>query len=198
MNEATQRSDKRIAILEATMELVAEQGFDHTPTSQIAKKAGVGMGTIYRYFADKEELIHEVFKYVIHKQMLEELKRHKPDAPIREQYLQLCMGMVEFSVQHPREAKYIEQYFNSPYGLSHRREMMGEEEGRQGRRPLPDRLFEKAKAQQIVKDLPLLALGALTFGPLIGLIRDIHAGIMEYDADLVQKVAEACWDAVKR
>ena len=48
MKKTTQTSDKRIAILEATMELVAEQGFDHTPTSQIAKKAGVGMGTVYR------------------------------------------------------------------------------------------------------------------------------------------------------
>ena len=34
---------KKIAILEATLELIAEQGFHNTPISQIAEKARVGV-----------------------------------------------------------------------------------------------------------------------------------------------------------
>ncbi|MDP3478689.1 MAG: TetR/AcrR family transcriptional regulator, partial [Desulfoprunum sp.] len=56
--------DKRTAILKAAMELIAENGFHGAPTAMIATKACVGTGTIYRYFADKDVLIKEVFRDV--------------------------------------------------------------------------------------------------------------------------------------
>ena len=56
--------DKRTAIIKAAMELIATNGFHGSPTSMIAAKAGVGTGTIYRYFSDKDQLIQEVFKDV--------------------------------------------------------------------------------------------------------------------------------------
>ena len=55
-------TDKQAAILDATLELVSEKGFHGTPTSAIAQEAGVGVGTIYRYFENKEDLIDELYK----------------------------------------------------------------------------------------------------------------------------------------
>ena len=55
-------TDKQTAILDATLELVSEKGFHGTPTSAIAQEAGVGVGTIYRYFENKEDLIDELYK----------------------------------------------------------------------------------------------------------------------------------------
>ena len=52
---------KRTAILEATLELISEQGFHGTAMSMIADKAGVGAGTIYRYFDSKEDLITQLY-----------------------------------------------------------------------------------------------------------------------------------------
>lgn len=54
-------TDKRTAILKATLKLISENGFHGTPMSQIAEEAGVGAGTIYRYFESKEVLIHDLF-----------------------------------------------------------------------------------------------------------------------------------------
>ncbi len=68
MSAVMPKVDKRTAILEATLELIAEQGFHNTPISQIAEKAEIGIGTIYRYFQDKDELIHKLFEYVIEKE----------------------------------------------------------------------------------------------------------------------------------
>ncbi|MCJ7500817.1 TetR/AcrR family transcriptional regulator, partial [bacterium] len=53
--------DKRQAIMEAALDLFVELGFHGAPTSLIAKRAGVGVGTIYRYFQSKEELIHRIY-----------------------------------------------------------------------------------------------------------------------------------------
>lgn len=198
MNQSNQKTDKKTAILAATMELVAEQGFDHTPTSQIAEKAKVGIGTIYRYFKDKDELIHEVFRYVMEKESRETFKDFHPETPIRQQYIQYCTNLIEYSLHHLQEFKFIQHYFNSPYGLSHRQEKLYGAKVNSDDEPPLSRLFEVAKTQQIVKELPSFVLGALTIGPLIGLLRDIHSGLIPYDPDMMRRVVEACWDAVKR
>ncbi len=48
--------DKRQAILEQAIHTFAELGFRGTDVQMIADRAGVGKGTIYRYFKSKEEL----------------------------------------------------------------------------------------------------------------------------------------------
>lgn len=45
------------AVLEAARDVFAEQGFD-APTSAIAKRAGVGVASVYRRYGSKDELVH--------------------------------------------------------------------------------------------------------------------------------------------
>ncbi len=52
------RSEKlRRTILDATLELLAEQGFDGLSIEGVADRAGVGKTTIYRRWANKEALV---------------------------------------------------------------------------------------------------------------------------------------------
>lgn len=50
------------SILEASSDLFEEQGYDKTTTHQIAARAGVSVGALYRYFADKEAILKEVYR----------------------------------------------------------------------------------------------------------------------------------------
>ena len=52
--------DKRTAILEAAAEVVATLGVS-APTAKIAKRAGVGEGTLFTYFANKDELLNQLY-----------------------------------------------------------------------------------------------------------------------------------------
>src|ERR1700734_106040 len=52
--------DKRTAILEAATEVVAELGVG-APTARIAKQAGVAEGTLFTYFASKDELLNQLY-----------------------------------------------------------------------------------------------------------------------------------------
>ena len=52
----------RARIVEATRELHGEQGIAATSWDDIAARAGVGVGTVYRHFPSKAELFAEVFR----------------------------------------------------------------------------------------------------------------------------------------
>ena len=201
MEKMTPQSDmmnKRTAILEAALNLIAVHGFHGAPTSKIAREAGAGVGSIYRYFQSKEDLIHELFNHLTDKASQDILMDFDPLAPIKEQYMQLSSSTFLYLIKNPKEFAFMEQYFNSPYGITHKRDtILNEQNNKKGSHPL-QAVLEKAKIQQIMKDLPLNILGALSFGPILFLVRDIHAGLIEIDEDTIKKIIEACWDAVKR
>ncbi len=48
------------AIIEAAADEFAENGYQGTNTKSIAGRAEVSVGSVYRYFADKSELLHNV------------------------------------------------------------------------------------------------------------------------------------------
>ncbi|MBH0155382.1 TetR/AcrR family transcriptional regulator [Fictibacillus sp. 5RED26] len=50
-------SDKQRKILEAAIDTFSEKGYAASSTSEIAKKAGVAEGTIFRHFNTKKELL---------------------------------------------------------------------------------------------------------------------------------------------
>ena len=56
----------RIRLLDAAREVLAERGFDADVT-EIASRAGVGAGTVYRHFASKDALILAVAEEMVEK-----------------------------------------------------------------------------------------------------------------------------------
>jgi AcrR family transcriptional regulator len=58
----TMRETVRVAILDAAEELIAEHGLHDAALVQIAKRAGVAVGTLYNYFTDRDALIRGLFE----------------------------------------------------------------------------------------------------------------------------------------
>ncbi len=52
--------EKRSAILRAAVHEIAQAGLA-APTAKIARRAGVAAGTLFTYFANKEELLNELY-----------------------------------------------------------------------------------------------------------------------------------------
>lgn len=55
----TPRSDARVRLQQAAVELFQERGYDRTTAAEIAGRAGVTERTFFRYFADKREVLFD-------------------------------------------------------------------------------------------------------------------------------------------
>ena len=186
---------KREEIMQASLDLIAEHGFHQAPMAEIADKAGVAAGTIYRYFESKDELINELHK-ALEEDILAFIQCSYPSTrPVRERFLYISRRLLRYFMENPIRFRYMEQYFNSPYGISLRKvRLMGKQSGND----LLSDLFRQGIDQQIIKDLPVAVLFSLAFGPMILLIRDHILAFCILDDALITKVTEACWDTVKR
>lgn len=187
--------DKRDEIVRAALELIAEHGFHGAPMAAIAEQAGVGAGTIYRYFENKDVLINELYRDLEERIYPVILVGYAFDKPIRERFLHLGAALLRYFIENPLDFRYLEQFHNSPYGVAFRRDkIFGEKAGCD----VFCELFEDGISQQVLKDFPLVILFALSFGPLLAVARDHILGFVKLDEVLITWTIEACWDGIKR
>lgn len=188
------KCDKRDEIVSAALELIAEHGFHGAPMAMIAEQAGVGAGTIYRYFDCKDTLINEVYGIVEERFVTAVMEGYPEKGSVRERFLHIGAVLVKYLIKAPLELRFVEQFHNSPYGVAHRREkLFGKQE-----KDIIRELFDEALQQQIFKDLELPILFALSFGPLIDVCRDHILGFIKLNECVIEQTVGACWDAVRR
>ncbi|MBV5341204.1 MAG: TetR/AcrR family transcriptional regulator [Deltaproteobacteria bacterium] len=189
------KNDKREDIVRAALELIAENGFHGAPMAMIAERAGVGAGTIYRYFENKDVMITELFQELEERSYPLIKEGYDPEKPLRERFLHLNTALINYFIKNPIEFRFIEQFFNSPYGVAHRRDtLLGTKEGCD----VFKELFEDGITRQVMKDLPIVILFDLAFGPILAVARDHILGFIALDDVLIARTVEACWDAIKR
>lgn len=56
---------RREQIVSSALAIFSEHGYHSTSMSDIARHAGVGQGTLYRYFANKRDLLDHVFDHAV-------------------------------------------------------------------------------------------------------------------------------------
>jgi len=108
-------SDKRESILYAALELFVERGFFGTAVPEIADKAGVGAGTIYRYFDSKEALVNAIYRQQKLHFANVVLDGFPPAATTREQFRQLWMRMAKFATENTNAFVFLELHHHARY-----------------------------------------------------------------------------------
>jgi AcrR family transcriptional regulator len=187
---ATKKDDKRSALLQAALDLFAEKGFHGAPTALIARRAGVASGTLFCYFKTKDELILALFREVRAK-LVEAMEPFPLQMPVRERFIRTISGILRFVIENPKEFIFAEQYHFSPYNTA-------EEEGSLERNSPIRYLLLQAREEQIFKNLPLLLLESMVFGPIVSLAKEHASRGTPISEEMIRLTAEACWDALKR
>jgi len=94
--------DKRLAIVKAAQELFTGQGYENTTIAEVAKKAGVAVGTVYLYFKTKPEILEavqgdwdvELVQYM-QELDLQKVPHHLRARPIIEAVFRMCSQHAE-------------------------------------------------------------------------------------------------------
>ncbi len=186
-------NSKRDKIIKATLELIAENGFQGTSMARICERASIGVGTIYQYFQDKGTLISEV-KAEIKKQLFISLIEGYPTTgSIREQYLHLHQRLLRFCIAQPQQFLFLDQYTDTSRSFGLLKKIFyegGVEE------TLFNELFQRGIESGLLKDFPMAFYFALTFAPIFDLARDHIHGLIQIEKNQIKKVGEACWRAI--
>ncbi len=185
-------SDKRDAILQATLTLVSQYGFHGTSMSKIAKEAGVSAGIIYHYFDSKDDLIDELYRSIKRQFGQVVVREFDQNQPLSSQIRQILTIMMRYYIERPQESAFVEQFTRSPY---FRPEI--EAEVAQYYLPLAESV-QRAQYEKIIKDLPVTVITTLTFDVATSLSQKQAAGLLNLDDALIERVIEAVWEAVRQ
>lgn len=194
VKQATDRpiDDKRTAILEATLRLISARGFHGTAMAKVAQEAGVSAGTIYHYFASKDELMDELYIAIKCKSAAATLANVNSDQPIPIQLRHALRNILHYFIDHPTEAAFIEQYTRSPYC---RPEI--EERAKVYYLPIMNAI-QQAESAMVIKPFPSAVTTTLTLDVAMSLAQKHEAGFVEMTDALIEQVVDALWEAIRR
>lgn len=101
--------DKKQALLEAATQAIAQSGIAAS-TAVIARNAGVAEGTLFRYFATKDELINTLYLHLkqdLCQSMIMELDRSITDAKMMTRFI--WNSYISWGLNHPARHRAIRQ-----------------------------------------------------------------------------------------
>ncbi len=188
---AATRGDKCSCILDAALDLFVERGFFGTVVPDIAALAGVGAGTIYRYFDSKEALVNSIYR----QEKLRFASIVTDDfpftAPTREQFRALVMRMATFTVAHPKSFVFLELHHHARYLDAESRAV------EERMLMLMSHVIVQAQARRDLKAAPPRLIMGIVMGAFIGMVRSAFEVEQPLD-DVDWILAEQClWDAVR-
>lgn len=99
---------KREAILNAAIKLVAAQGTG-APTAAIAREAGLAEGTLFTYFANKDELLGQLYLDLKSDLAGRVLKGYPAAGSVSERFRHVWNSFVDWGADFPTKRKTIRQ-----------------------------------------------------------------------------------------
>jgi AcrR family transcriptional regulator len=111
----SQSMNKKEKIFKSAIRLFSENGFHGTPTSKIAKEAGVANGTLFHYFSSKEALINELYVELKTELVHVSFKGLSETNELEVNLKQIWVSNINWAMQNKAKVIFLQQFINSPY-----------------------------------------------------------------------------------
>jgi AcrR family transcriptional regulator len=171
----------RAAIMEAAINLFGERGYESTSVSSLAKTAGIGKGTIYSYFASKNEILlafcEEELAF-IHQEIR---KRLDPDAPLAEKMLLVLMSEFRFVTRNKEFGRTLLREMTFPKEITIDKSRMIEERFLN----LFVKIFKEAQERgQLRRDIELIVTSGHFYGLYLMALSAWYSGRLHTEEDV--------------
>ncbi|MDN9012019.1 TetR/AcrR family transcriptional regulator [Brevibacillus laterosporus] len=140
--------DKKKILFNCGRELFHSKGFKDTNIADIAKMAGIAVGTFYNYYSSKEKLFFEIYM----KENKEFKKRIVESLDLSQDPVTLVRKIVEQNISSMSSNKILKEWYNRDFfrELEHHYEEVKEDDD--SIRSLYTGLFRKWKAEGEIRD----------------------------------------------
>lgn len=184
--------EKRQAIILAALRLFVAHGAHAVTMAQIADEASVGVGTVYRNFTSKEDIIQQIWIWQKKEEAFFVFKDFKQKGTIREQFDFLWEKVIRYFVTHPLEFQFSYQFASSPILTKEIHEVAMEEF------LVFDRLYEEGINMDMFKPLKARHLRLFTFSTINGWILWAIDEKMEFTDATIALFLTMAWDSIKK
>jgi len=182
---------KREQILDAALEVFVDRGYYGTAVPQIAERAGVAVGSLYRYYDSKEALVNALYQRW--KQAMADalLADFPADMPVRQMFHELWQRSWRFVCDHPAAYAFLELHHHAPYLDDKSREV----EQRMVKSMLE--IVRTGQRQGVLKPLTSEIVLGLLLGAFGGLARAAQSGGVPVSEEDVAQAEQCLWEAVR-
>jgi AcrR family transcriptional regulator len=199
--------DKHRRILDAALRTFADRGYHGTVVPDVAEAAGVGTGTLYRYFANKEALVNEVYRdakerlraallgtasdatttatiRVAAEDLLSSIDLYRLDAG-EQWFAEVWRRLGTFARQEPDAFRFLEMQDHVPYLDTKSKQVELS--------VLAPLWIAGKRLRGTAKGAPVDVLIALLWGAFVGLIKAGRLGYLRVDDKSLEQAGAACW-----
>jgi AcrR family transcriptional regulator len=182
--------DKRARLLDAALDLFEPRGFDGVAVPEIAAKAGVAVGTVYRYFPGKEALVNALYREWKGLYNAFVLAPLPPELSTRERFGTYWRRMMTFARTYPRAIRFMDLHHHGAY-LDNESHALS--------RVYADVALDfvaQAKSAGAIRSIDPTLVVAMMWGAATGFVKFASQGALTFDAATAATMEEALWRAI--
>lgn len=185
--------DKKQKILESAFRLFTTRGFHNTPTSLIAKEAGVANGTLFNHFPSKEILINQLYLTCKTSLVAAIDAGLATSSEVKEQIRGIWESSIHWGLTEKEQYLFFQQYSNSPFIQQETRDA-----GRLQFAPFIDFLekgMEEGKLKRVPVDLIMSMMFSIIASTIEILLLDREK---QKDRIYMESSFSMLWDCIRR
>ncbi len=182
--------DKSTKIRQATVDEVVEKGSSAASINAIAKRAGLAVGTLYRYHDDKEALLGSVYltiKAEIHDAMMSSAAE---PGTSRDKIKAMWFAILDHASAHPRDFLFVEVIMNGLLLTKAERTRVNEMAAAAGA------VIDDAIAEGVLRPCSTDAIRTLLIAPAMHIGRRSALDDKEPDMVGAEEIFDLCWQAI--
>jgi AcrR family transcriptional regulator len=180
----------RQRLLRAALELFTTTGFRATTTPQIAERAGVAEGTIYRHFSSKEQLLNDVYR-AAHRWAVTLIAETEGPYRTPERLQRIGRRLLEGAERDPAGARMLLQARDEQYLDERSRDAAREFRG------LLQQVIASGKSDGLIRPGPAELWAAVWLALVTFAAERVAAKEWTVDQAQAAQILDAAWDAIK-
>lgn len=174
------------------MKLFVTHGLHAVTIAQVATEANVGIGTVYKHFKSKEDIVRQIWIEQKSQESAYVFNGYEPKGNIREEFDLLWERVIRYFVEHPLEFQFSYQFAASPVLTKEVHEVAMKDFLQF------DELYQNGTEKGLFKPIKPRHLRLFTFSTINGWILWAADEQMDFDQDTIKLFLQMAWDSIKK